>query len=259
MQELRGKLFVYDAQNDLKAYSNGVESSVKVVFVGGLGCNLPIDSFTTALSEYCKDNTYEFIIPQLRSHPHFGLFTLDDDAEDIDCLVRHVGGDIVLVGNSTGCQDILHYLNTRKPSIRLAILQGAVSDVEYEEHTNSSLGEQLARARKMDPDVAIRRRGCWMTMGRFMDLFSRNGKEDMFSSYLDDSFFASLNATDTDILFVISGKDEYGVADIQSKLGLVRNSRVGVVPNGTHVLTDEQDIKLFLSICNEEIRRVLSS
>lgn len=258
-RELRGKMFVYDGERDLKAYSNGLRSDVKIVFVGGLGSSLPIDSFTMSISRYCSRNNYEFIIPQLRSQPNFGLFTIDDDVEDLHRLLKSMDGCVVLVGNSTGCQDILHYLKRAgKGNVKLAVLQGAVSDVEYEEHINNLLGEMIDEVRSMDSQAVFYYRDGYITAKRFLDLFSRRAKEDMFSSYLEDNFFKSLNSTGIDILFVISGKDEYAIKNIEAKLGLVENSRIKIIPNGKHVLLDEDDIELFLQFVDEEIKRVFA-
>lgn len=256
--ELKGKVFLYDLERDLKAYSNGIESDTKIVFIGGLGCNLHIGPFTASLSRYCSDRSYEFIMPQLRSQPNFGLFTIEDDVEDLEKLLKPMNGDVVLIGNSTGCQDIVCYLNrTGKGNVRLAILQGAVSDVEYEEHINKDLNDLLTEVRGMEPSIAFQYRGSYITPQRFLDLFSRNGKEDMFSSYLEDEAFRSLNTTGVHMLFVISGKDEYGVIDIESKLKLVRNSKVRRISNGTHVLMNQEDIQAFLRFCDQEITNSL--
>ncbi|CAD26324.1 hypothetical protein [Encephalitozoon cuniculi GB-M1] len=262
-EELEGKLFVYDSKNSLPAYSNGVESSVKVVYIGGLGSRLPICLPTTMLNRYCLENSYELIIPQLRSHPNYGLFTIDDDVEDLKCLLEQLCGDVVLVGNSTGCQDIMHYLNTTKDrKIRLAVLLAAVSDVELEEHENKDLSTLLRWAKETierREDVAVRYGGGsqYLTPRRALDIFSRYGKEDMFSSYLEDRFYMELNEGGARILFVISGRDEYAKADIEAKLRLVRNSRVERIPEGTHVLSRAEDVEMFLGFLSQEIEKAI--
>lgn len=256
--ELNGKIFIYDMENDLKAYSNGIDSEIKIIFIGGLGCNFLIHPFTISLNNYCLEHNYEFIIPELRSHPNFGLFTIDDDVEDLNNLLNSIEGTVILVGNSTGCQDIVHYLRViGRKNIKLVILQGAVSDVEYEEYINQDLKELLFKVKDMDPNTAFKYKSNYITPTRFLDLFSRNGKEDMFSSHLDDEFFRNLNTTGINILFVISEEDKYGIKDIESKLRLVKNSRVEKIPNGTHVLLEKDDIEMFLRFFNEEIKKSL--
>lgn len=256
--ELEGKIFVYDAENNLKAYSNGVKSNTKVIFVAGLGCNLLIDLFTTTLNSYCVNHGYEFIMPQLRSQPSYGLFTIDDDAEDLHRLLESMEGDIVLIGNSTGCQDIMHYLRRKgRGNIRFVILQGAVSDVEYEEHINDDLEKMVASAREMKPDTAFKYKATYFTPERFLDLFSRSTKEDMFSRHLPDEFYRSLNVTGTNILFVISEKDQYAIKDIEPKLKMVSNSKIKKIPNGGHILAGNKDIEMFLAFCDEEFETVL--
>ncbi|AFN83433.1 hypothetical protein EROM_080100 [Encephalitozoon romaleae SJ-2008] len=262
-EELEGKIFVYDPANNLIAYSNQVKSDTKIIYVGGLGSRLPICLPTTMLNEHCFENGYELIIPELRSYPNYGLFTIDDDVEDLSCLLHQLRGNIVLIGNSTGCQDIIHYLNTtRDKRIKLAVLLGAVSDVEFEEHKNKDLPETLRWAKEMTDrkeDVAIKYCGTdsYLTPRRILDIFSRYGKEDMFSSYLEDRFYMELNRGDTRLLFVVSGKDEYSIRDIEAKLRLVRNSRVEKIPEGTHVLSRVEDVKVFLRFFSEEIKKIM--
>lgn len=258
---LEGRVFVYDKENDLIAYSNRVESNVKVVYVGGLGSRLPLCLLTTTMNRHCLENGYEFVIPQLRSYPNYGLFTIDDDIQDLRRLLNLIGGDVVLVGNSTGCQDIMHYLNTTGDKrVKLAVLLAAVSDVEFEECENSNLPRLLRRAEEMErkgEETAIKHKasGVYLTPGRILDIFSRRGKEDMFSSYLEDKFYTKLNQTGTRILFIISGKDEFAKKDTESKLRLVRNSRVERIPEATHVLSRSEDISIFLGFLSQEIGR----
>ncbi|ADM11947.1 uncharacterized protein Eint_080100 [Encephalitozoon intestinalis ATCC 50506] len=262
-EELEGKIFTYDSKNNLVAYSNRVESNTKVVYIGGLTSRFPICLPTIMLNQYCIENGYEFIIPQLRSHPEYGLFTIDDDIEDLGCLLSQTNGDVILVGNSTGCQDIVYYLNnTKDRKIKLAVLLGAVSDVEFEEHENKNLPDLLRWAKetieRKKEDVAIKHQsGLYLTPKRILDIFSRYGKEDMFSSYLEDKFYMELNKGGTRLLFVVSGKDEYSVRNIESKLKLVRNSRVEKIPEGTHVLSRVEDVEMFLRFFSEEIKEII--
>ncbi|KAG5860438.1 DUF1749 domain-containing protein [Encephalitozoon hellem] len=263
-EELKGKIFVYDPKNNLVAYSNQVKSDIKVIYVGGLGSRLSICLPTVMLNEYCLENGYELIIPEMRSYPNYGLFTIDDDVEDLESLIHQIKGDIVLIGNSTGCQDIIHYLNTTKDKrVKLAVLLGAVSDVEFEENENKDLPKMLEWAREMikrkEEDVAIKYcgTGSYLTPRRILDIFSRYGKEDMFSSYLEDEFYTGLNKGGTRLLFVVSGKDEYSITDIEAKLRLVGNSRVEKIPEGTHVLSRTEDVETFLRLFSEEVKKVV--
>ena len=68
------------------------------------------------------------------------MASLDQDCEEIGMAVKwakenfKVDGsevDVVLIGHSTGCQDVLHYLHTEgkeRPTVQGAILQAPVSD-----------------------------------------------------------------------------------------------------------------------------------
>ena len=126
------------------------------------------------------------------------------------------GGKIVLMGHSTGSQDVLHYLSHKpeqeRPSIDGAILQAAVSDREglamlrggdkiaqhaYEECIRISLNSKLATSQSWShvlPPELTKRLG-WprihVSCERFLSLTSpfspiRPENDDLFSSDLSD-------------------------------------------------------------------------
>jgi pimeloyl-ACP methyl ester carboxylesterase len=254
---LEGRIFTYSKQR-LVAYTNGIQGRIKIVFVGGLGNNILSQPYVPQLNSYCIENGYELVIPQLRSHPNYGLYTIEDDAEDLDGLLSEIDGIVVLLGNSTGCQDIMYYMNSQRRSrkVKLMILQGAVSDVEYEESINKQLDEFIGRARELGPGELLKHGPGFITAERFLDLYSRYGKEDMFSSYLSDEYYLALNKTGTRILFIVSGRDEFSARDVSEKLKLVSNSTVKVLERADHAVSDPVDIEELITICDAEIKKI---
>lgn len=141
-----------------------------LLFIGGLYDNYLIPSYTAdlaALFPLHSAQTWRVIHIQLSSAGRaFGTLDIDRDIEEIagaiDFIHRSLyhdtnnGGavDIVLMGHSTGCQDVMRYLtapnpiNNRKalrPVIQGAILQAPVSDRDAMNHSIQE-GPEVARA-----------------------------------------------------------------------------------------------------------------
>jgi len=178
-------------------------------------------------------STYRVVQPLLRSsYGQFGFRSCSTDVEDLmECLETIVldaitaepptGRDpfeeLVLIGHSTGCQDIVQLLRTDLSSLRLngrsepgldpgfsfpkgvrCILQAAVSDREaiiqdaeparveevlhlLAEHADLSRGEQDLRL--VPPELALAVfESPIMTVGRARDLLERRGADDFFST-----------------------------------------------------------------------------
>lgn len=120
-----------------------------LLFIGGLYDTFNGPSYVNdiaALFPLHENQEWRVMHAQLSSNGRaFGIFDLDRDIEDIGACIDYIRGqlfkdkglDIVLMGHSTGCQDIMRYLtapnplNDKKavrPVIQGAILQAAVSD-----------------------------------------------------------------------------------------------------------------------------------
>jgi pimeloyl-ACP methyl ester carboxylesterase len=142
-----GKLHIYAPRHALFEYTphaSSQESSKVLLFIAGLG-----DTFSTV--PYVPD--LAVALPAWRvchvqlssSGKGWGMASLDEDCEEIGIAVNWAREqfklatgdgkvDIVLIGHSTGCQDVLHYLHTSpsspRPAVQGAILQAPVSDRE---------------------------------------------------------------------------------------------------------------------------------
>ncbi|KAK6089722.1 hypothetical protein P3W45_001224 [Vairimorpha bombi] len=247
---LEGFLYKYDKKNNLIAFTNKKHSQLNIILIGGLDHNILSLPYTSPLLKFCNDENVRLIIPQFRSHPNYSIHPVDNDIEDLKVLLDTVDGDIILIGNSTGCQDILLYCNEyNNMNIKMCILQGPVSDTEYEE----SLGVKYNNQQK-DPFLYNNR---IYIEDRFSSLFIRDGKEDLFSSYKEDTHYRNLNKNKYDLMFVISKKDEYIINSIDHKLKLVENSQVYILEDGDHFLTDKKSQDEFFNLLRSSIKRVI--
>lgn len=130
------------------------------------------------------------------SYTGYGISTLDQDAEEIETLVSFLvdkwdSKGVVLIGHSTGTQDIVHYLkkgDKSKAAIKGFILQASVSDREYMATLPwtakyADVARKLIQEGKAD-DLLPREANPWapITARRYNDLVNLGGLDDYFSS-----------------------------------------------------------------------------
>lgn len=151
-----GLLHVYDPQNRLIAFETGkLESPNSVVFIGGLGDGINPVPYLSPLANSLETIGWSlFQILLTSSYSGFGFSSIENDAMEIQRFLKYLEeigrAQFVLLGHSTGCQDIVKYLNLpqacctdRCLGILGVILQAPVSDREYMVET---LGENAYRA-----------------------------------------------------------------------------------------------------------------
>ena len=118
----------------------GTDPSSTLIFLGGLFDGLSTVSYVSALASRLTSG-WRLVEPILSSsYRQWGISSLDDDVTEIADLVRHfkkTGSKIVLLGHSTGCQMIMHFLlnplsraEHGRQKVEGAILQASVSDRE---------------------------------------------------------------------------------------------------------------------------------
>mmetsp|Transcript_13115 Transcript_13115/g.17067 ORF Transcript_13115/g.17067 Transcript_13115/m.17067 type:complete len:284 (-) Transcript_13115:197-1048(-) len=254
---------------NLHAFESGAVGSSKVlVFLGGLTDGLFACSFVPRLSRILEAKNYALIQPILRSsYNMFGTGTLDRDSTDLSLLFTYLLGDekrsekvkdIKLLGHSTGCQIAVHYcLNLPaqfKPYLQTVILQAPVSDrdalpLELSEAEINTLLERAKSLIQQDrgKEIVYFYDTAPVSGQRFLDLFDKGGKDDMFSSDLTDSELRGrLGHMDSfKTLIVISLADEYVPKDTYPRLGYRLKEAIGVsaellvIKNGDHSLTDK--------------------
>ncbi|RMZ81565.1 hypothetical protein DV737_g2461, partial [Chaetothyriales sp. CBS 132003] len=143
-------LFVYTPNNKSTSPTPNI-----LLFIGGMWDALTATPYVTTLANYLSSSSsssssaspkWTVIHPLLSSSARqFGISSLDEDVEEIASAISYIrstpalgtpASRIVLMGHSTGCQDVLHYItaptahNNRasRPLIQGAILQAPVSD-----------------------------------------------------------------------------------------------------------------------------------
>ncbi|KAI1866948.1 hypothetical protein JX265_007524 [Neoarthrinium moseri] len=122
------------------AYELGLPSAKNAfVFIGGLGDGPHTVPYPRAIAKALEESAelgfsvFEFRLTS--SFSGFGFARLADDVADISALVKYLRGigkeKIVLMGHSTGCQDIMEYTSpsyTENVPVDALILQAPVAD-----------------------------------------------------------------------------------------------------------------------------------
>ena len=251
-----GNLFVYEKNFQLVAFESGsLDSSQCLIILGGLTDGLLSLPYIDNLSSSIQSKSYSLIQPLLRSsYFHYGWHSIDDDVQDLKSLIDYLNDhrkhleSIVLMGHSTGCQDIVHYLRQQNihPKIHRVILQGPVSDREYAS-TLESTKDQLNfcyQNRKTNSNEWLPRslHQTPLTIQRCLSLNERNSIEDLFSSDLTDEELNNIYANiHLPILWIWSKQDHYVPDNIREHVCHFVRSRLANKPNSTFVLLENAD------------------
>ncbi|RKF72535.1 UPF0613 protein PB24D3.06c [Golovinomyces cichoracearum] len=248
-----------------------------VIFIGGLFDGLTTVPYTSTLTNSLGQiwSLAEIILSS--SYNGWGVSSLQNDVNEISKCVEYFhkikSGLIVLMGHSTGCQDIMEYLTgfghqTRSP-INGCIIQAPVSDREYlvmsldpQIFEQSCLEAQAMVDSDKDQEIIPYRKEiydifpCPISAQRWLSLASpnKNGDDDYFSSDLTTeqlmNSFGKL-PTKTPICILISGADQYMPPSIEKNTLLTRWTNIitksggkydpahsGVIKDATHNLSD---------------------
>ncbi|XP_008790967.1 UPF0613 protein PB24D3.06c-like isoform X2 [Phoenix dactylifera] len=234
--QLRGVLFKYGPKPVQVAFKTG-DFNQQVIFIGGLTDGLLATEYLEPLSIALENEKWSLVQPLLSSsYVGYGTSSLEQDSLEIDQLISYLinkenSEGVVLLGHSTGCQGIVHYMRTNfacSRAVRGVILQAPVSDREY----RATLPETAAMIdlaakmisegrgmelmpREANPDAPI-------TAYRYHSLCAYMGDDDMFSSDLsEDQLRLRLGHMSSTPCQVISSlADEY-VPDYIDKKALV--------------------------------------
>ncbi|XP_022734740.1 UPF0613 protein PB24D3.06c-like [Durio zibethinus] len=234
--QFRGVLFKYGPKPIQVAFKTG-EYKQQLIFIGGLTDGFLATEYLEPLA-IALDNEKWSLVQLLMSSSYtgYGTSSLQQDAMEIDQLISHLinkenSEGVVLLGHSTGCQDIVHYMRTNAAcsrAVRAAILQAPVSDREYratlpETATMIDLASSMIKEgwgsdlmpKKADPSSPI-------TAYRYNSLCAYMGDDDMFSSDLnDDQLRMRLgHMANTPCQVIFSMDDEY-VPEYVDKKALV--------------------------------------
>jgi pimeloyl-ACP methyl ester carboxylesterase len=158
-----------------------------------------------------------------------GVSSVTQDVEELDALLGTIDGRVVLIGHSTGCQDIAAYLKSGAGRGRVtgAVMQGAVSDRQAmgmecgDEAVAAAAGRAAALVSRGDGEQLMPRDtpGVFntpITAARYASLAGRMTADDMFSGDLSDLDLAaqlghmtSARGAGVQLLWAFSGSDEY--------------------------------------------------
>ena len=213
------------------------QASNTLVFLGGLADGLLTVAYVPHIVSALPPS-WALVEPTLSSsYRQFGIASLSEDLIQIAQLVEylytlHPDGKVVLLGHSTGSQQVMHYSIQpgSRPKIHGAMFQASVSDREALVSLLSSIDYQstcaLAQSyisRGTGEDILPLKmtsalfQTTPLSAKRWMSLASpgpdHKGEDDYFSSDFDDQrlsgIFGELGKTGNRVSFLYSGSDEY--------------------------------------------------
>ncbi|KAL8490744.1 hypothetical protein ACS0TY_022657 [Phlomoides rotata] len=224
-RQFRGVMFKYGPKSIQVAFKTG-DYKQQVIFIGGLTDGLLATEYLEPLAialEKERWSLVQFLFSS--SYSGYGISSLKQDAMELDQLISYLinkedSEGVVLLGHSTGCQDIVYYLRTNAAcsrAVRAVVLQAPVSDREYQATLpetasmidlastmiNEGRGTELM-PREANPHAPI-------TAYRYHSLYAYNGDDDLFSSdFSEDQLKQKVgHMSNTPTLVMFSMADEY--------------------------------------------------
>lgn len=198
--QFNGALFKYGPKSIQIAFKTG-DFKQQVIFIGGLTDGLLATEYLKPLSAELENENWSLVQPLLSSsYSGYGTSSLKQDALELDQLINHLinkeeSEGVVLLGHSTGCQDIVHYMRSNtacSKAVRATILQAPVSDREYRATLPETAAmidlaaSMIKEGREMDLMPREANLDAPITAYRYYSLCAYMGDDDMFSSDLSD-------------------------------------------------------------------------
>ncbi|WVQ82867.1 hypothetical protein IAT38_005002 [Cryptococcus sp. DSM 104549] len=266
--------------------SGDLSASRAVVFIGGLTNGLGAVPFTYPLAETLGKAGWKFIQFHWSSaYDGYGTGSLDRDRDEMKLLVKHLKSTgletIVIMGHSTGSQNVIHYLssaecaNSPEYSVKGGIMQASVSDREYCAEIKIlydylPMAEEWIKAGKghhVLPEELCKEAGFGglvmpMSAYRLWSLFAKGGDDDYFSADIPDeptppfshSLSTSFGALTAPALALYSEKDgEHQVSPPEKLLPRWEAAAKGkfswkILKGASHDVTEEGPQKV---VCDE--------
>ncbi|WFD07618.1 hypothetical protein MVES1_002986 [Malassezia vespertilionis] len=261
----------------------------KLIFVAGLTDTIGVVPYLGRLAHALEKLEYSLVQPVKGSDlGGFGLSSLEGDAQELAAMVEHLlvrrenqaTGKIVLMGHSTGCQDVVAFLSKDRSQfqngegkqlvVHGGILQAPVSDREYFTASSSStplrdseklIGEGksdalLPRSDAVTKPRSIHGRGPGnadavlkpaYTAYRFHSLNGKGGDDDYFSSDLtDDQIRSALQPalSRAPLLMLMGENDEYVPPSVD---------KVQLVKRWSDVLQSDPVHTMFIPCANHKV------
>ena len=262
----QGTLFQYSSSSEamspsnLVAFESDPECPRKCVLLGGLSDGLIPTPYAKELEQkVSKSSTLSWSLVQpiiSSSYLGFGSGDLNRDSKELTLLLSylkqyHRAESVVIIGHSTGCQNIVHWLkhyyqknnDLNKhdlelsshilPQVTAVVLQAPVSDREgamersdYRANIDYARENFHGRREEMMPRSAF-----WapITIQRYLDLFDYNGADDFFSSDFSTEQLIQrlghISQCDNSlkaVLVAFSGADEYVPHHVQDRVQLTQ-------------------------------------
>ncbi|MCJ1473752.1 hypothetical protein MMC13_002403 [Lambiella insularis] len=267
-----------------------------LLFIPGLSDGLCTVSYVTAIVKALPSN-WRLVQPLLSSsYTGWGTYSLDTDVQELVQCISFIlsvrpKGKIVLMGHSTGCQDIMHYLlsplqtgEAARPRLAGAILQAGVSDRQFLEvlyskdvyESSVKLAQSYVDEGRSEDVLPTSSTGAFfqapVSARRWLSLASpppaHDGQDDYFSSDFTDErlkqTFGRIGITGTPVQILYGDKDQY-VPDSVDKARLVErwerhirqgkgvvDEESGIVEGASHSLDDAS-----VEVVGKMVRRVV--
>ena len=276
----------------LVAFEHSTSSDARnvILWVGGLGDGIHSVTYPSVIARQLPSGWGLAQVQLLSSLNGWGTGSLQRDVRELaQCVTyfRQLKGEnakIVVMGHSTGCQDLMEYVTGKghesRPRIDGAILQAPVSDREGlpDVMTAEARLEIIATAesyvKEGRADDALPGSVSGKYLGRlpisayrWLSLLKENGDDDYFSSDLSDERLRSTFGafpSHTPLLILCSGADEHVPKSVDAQALVKRWSDVvqasngtlsrasGIVPGAHHNLDQDGD-----DVVQELVKRVL--
>lgn len=233
--QFRGVLFKYGPKSIQVAFKTG-DYKQQVIFIGGLTDGFLATDYLEPLAVALDNEKWSLVqLLMSSSYSGYGTSSLEQDAMEIDQLISYLinkenSEGVVLLGHSTGCQDIVHYMRTNAAcsrAVRAAILQAPVSDREYratlpETAAMIDLATSMIKEGRGSDLMPKEADPSPITAYRYNSLCAYMGDDDMFSSDLNEHQLrmrlGHMSSTPCQVIF--SMDDEY-VPEYVDKKALV--------------------------------------
>ncbi|MCO5554328.1 hypothetical protein L7F22_007857 [Adiantum nelumboides] len=145
---VRHALSLWHQSPTLPLLETSPSSANVLIFIPGLTDTLGTVPYLDELAANIAELDFSLVQPQLSSSlGGFGLSSLEADAQELELVIKFLQeqrksrdrqgapaglGKVVLMGHSTGCQDIAHFFaladRRRSQTVHGAVLQAPVSD-----------------------------------------------------------------------------------------------------------------------------------
>lgn len=235
-KQFRGVMFKYGPKPIQVAFKTG-DYKQQLIFIGGLTDGFLATQYLEPLASALDKEKWSLVQFLLSSsYSGYGISSLKEDAMELDQLISYFinkedSEGVILLGHSTGCQDIVHYMRTNAAcsrAVRSAILQAPVSDREFRAtlpetaHMIDLASKMISEGRGSDLMPRVANLDSPITAYRYHSLCAYMGDDDLFSSDLsDDQLKQRLgHMSNTPCQVIFSMADEY-VPDYVDKKALV--------------------------------------